>query len=381
MRRGAAISGAMHGGLILAVTLAPYVASDPAPAALSFTEVTVVDGSVFGPASGAPVEPSPAPDTAPAPLAPAEPAPASAPDRAPVPPVAEAAPERPEPLGLADPAADPELPVADTPPPPAPVPGEAIRPSIAEIASPDPVARLAPVPESPPTTEPLQPLASADAPLPGAQPQRPPEPEPEPSATPAPEAPEPEAEDVAETPAEPDADLGPAPRQARIPFARPADLAAASQAAAAARQAAAESPPEAAAEPQETSRPQSAGGTGSALGARPSRFANQVTRGERDALVIGLKRYFTYAGNRADPSLSVTIGIGLDPSGRIVEGPELLRATGTNPGAQQALSLAAQRALRRAASAGEFARLPIQKYDAWKVIHVTFTPAEIGFAS
>jgi len=75
------------------------------------------------------------------------------------------------------------------------------------------------------------------------------------------------------------------------------------------------------------------------------------------------------------------VGIGLDPSGRIVEGPELILADGGDDRTQKALFDAGRRALLRAANSGEFARLPLEKYDLWKIIHVTFTPEEIGFSS
>jgi len=72
----------------------------------------------------------------------------------------------------------PDLSTLLTPPPPTVVPTEAPRPSIAEIPSPDPLTRQSAEPESRPSTEPLQPLASARAPDPAPRPAPPPEPEP-----------------------------------------------------------------------------------------------------------------------------------------------------------------------------------------------------------
>jgi hypothetical protein len=42
---------------------------------------------------------------------------------------------------------------------------------------------------------------------------------------------------------------------------------------------------------------------------------------------------------------------------------------------------AGRRALIRAQNAGVFAKLPAEKYEAWRRIHVTFTPEDIGFQS
>lgn len=362
MRRGAAISGAMHGGLLLAVMAGPLFPSDP-PAAITLAEVTVVDGALFDAALSA--APQPVTDQ------PEALAPQPGEDAPPAPAVAEPAPERPPSEGVAEPQpADPELPALPTPPPPTTVPTEAARPSVAEIPVIEEVARRAPQPESPPTTEPLQPLAAADVPLPGTRPERPPDPDPEPA-----EAPDPPPEEAQEQPpeeqlADTDAPIGPAPQQAAIPIARPAELAAASQASRETRQA------ERVAEPAET---QTAPSQPPRIAS--SRFSSQVTRGERDALRIGLKRYFSFAGNRSDRSLFVRIAIGLDPSGRIVEGPTLLDASGATPAVQQALFRSGRSALIRAANAGEFAKLPLEKYDAWKVIHVTFTPEELDFGT
>lgn len=363
MRRGAIISGAMHGGLLLAVALDPLFSDAEPPPAITLAEVTIVDGASFEAAlSAAPeavtelpeaVEPQPGEDEPPAPAA------------------AEPAPERPPSEGVAEPEpADPELPELPTPPPPTTVPTEAARPSIAEVPVIEEVPNQAPTPESPPTTEPLQPLAAADVPVPGVRPERPPDPEPEPA-----EAPEPPPEQAEEQPpeeqlADSTAPIGPAPQQAAIPIARPAEIAAASQASQETRQA------ERVAEPAEEPAPEAA-----PQRITSSRFATQVTRGEKDALRIGLKRYFSYAGNRSDRSLFVRIAIGLDPSGRIVEGPTKLEAGGGTPAVQQALFRAGRSALIRAANAGEFAKLPITKYDAWKVIHVTFTPEELDFGT
>ena len=79
--------------------------------------------------------------------------------------------------------------------------------------------------------------------------------------------------------------------------------------------------------------------------------------------------------------MKVTIRIRLGRNAKIIGQPELLRASGGNEAARNALFRAGRRALFKAQSAGEFNKLPPAKYDGWKLIHVTFTPEEIGFST
>ncbi|MHA1529433.1 MAG: hypothetical protein ACTSVG_10445, partial [Alphaproteobacteria bacterium] len=236
-----------------------------------------------------------------------------------------------------------------------PTTAEAPRPSIAPVPSPDAPPRQAADPESPPATEPLQPLAAA----------LPPEPKPdEPRHEPEPE-PEPEPVEVAQ----PNAPIAAAPQEARLPVAKPAKLAAAARASSAPK------PVATAPQPAEEPRPaEPAGGS-------TSRFASAVTTGEKNALQLGIKQHFFYTGNRSDRTLQVTIRIRLGRNAKIIGQPELLKASGGTDAAQNALFQSGRRALFKAQSAGEFKKLPPAKYDGWKLIHVTFTPEEIGFSS
>jgi hypothetical protein len=258
------------------------------------------------------------------------------------------------------------------PPPPTVVPTEAPRPSIALIPSPDSLPRQASEPESPPATEPMQALAAAPSPEAAPRPAPPPEPEPVVAETPEPEPEEPQQEPEPEAEVEmvQDAPVTNAPQEARLPVAKPAELAAAARASSAPKPvAAAPTPP--AEEPQPA---EPAGGS-------TSQFSAAITIGEKDALRLGIKRYFVYNGNRSDPSLRVTIQIRLGQDARIIGKPELLRASGGDQNTQRVLFQAGRRALFKAQNAGEFEKLPPAKYAGWKIIHVTFTPEEIGFSS
>jgi hypothetical protein len=254
------------------------------------------------------------------------------------------------------------------------VPTEAPRPSIAEIPSPDPLTRQSAQPESRPSTEPLQPLASARAPDPAPRPAPPPEPEPvaTPEPQPEPEKPTQEPQPEATAEAQPEAPLAAAPQEARLPVARPAELAAASQASSA------PAPAPAAPKPEEAPKPAEAPKPPKPEGGSTSQFASQVTTGEKDALRLGIKQFFVYNGNRADRSLRVTIAIHLDQSAKIVKGPELLTASGGDPATQDLLFRSGRAALLKAQNAGVFAKLPPDKYEGWRLIHVTFTPDDKG---
>jgi len=376
MRRGATISGAIHGAVILAAAIGfDWFGAEAGPQ-IVVSDVTLIDAAAFdAQLSEAPAPPSDAPDALAIPGADAAPQAVEAPNDA-------TAREDVAALLVAPaPEARPDRPVIAGPPPPTTVPTEAPRPSIAEIPSPDAMPRQAAAPESPPSTEPLQPLASAEAALPGPTPARPPDPEPEPLA--AEEVVEPaEAEEtvpvdpeaLAET--QPEGEIAAAPQEARLPVARPAELAAAAQASQATRQ------PERAAEETAQAQPEPVDEATAPQGSAPSRFAAIVTPGEREALSVGIRQYFVFNGNRTDPALSVTIAIELNQAGDIVSGPSLVSDAGEPASARKQLFDSGRRALIRAwRQGGEFAKLPIAKYDAWRRIHVTFTPENIGFAS
>lgn len=382
MRRGATISGLLHLVFLLAIIFSgDWFASDDEP--FELTEIQMVDGTEFDALlSTAPI----VPNEGPADLSePSQGQGAPSPVDTPVDQTnAAVAPE----LVAATPPPEqrPDLPDLSLPPPPRSIPTEAPAPSIAEIPSPDVLPDQAPEPQSPPSTEPVQPLASRTPEVPQPLPTRPPEPEPEPVAEPEPEPEPEEAEPTELVEASPDAPESLDPREARLPVAKPADKAAAARAAAEARRLAeAEREPEpdpapteqATApepQPQQNTQQRPAGGSQSV-------FAARMTRGEKDALRLGIKKHFVYNGARPR-GLAVIIEIRLDKSGKITGKPKLLNASGGDASAQQALFRAGSTALRKAQAFGEFDKLPADKYDSWDLIHVRFTPdQDIGFPS
>ena len=80
--------------------------------------------------------------------------------------------------------------------------------------------------------------------------------------------------------------------------------------------------------------------------------------------------------------MRVTIRVRLTEQAQIDGKPELLRAEGGDQASQNALYQAGRRALIQAQNAGEFNRLPPDKYGAWKVLNVVFTTEKgIDFSS
>jgi hypothetical protein len=397
VQRGASISGALH---LVLVVLAVWGADwfrDREPVPLNVTEIEMVDGTELDARlSTAPVVPSEGPaelappsegQSVPTPEAPPE----EAADHASAAALSVSAPPEPR----------PDAPRITIPPPPTDVPSEAPVPTIAEIPSPDPLRDQSKEPESPPSTEPVQPLASVRPPTPSPRPLPPPEAEPEPEPEPEPEVaetvpqptapqppkpaeqtpppPEPEPELAA---AEPDAEQSLAPQEGRLPIARPADKARAAPASskpepAQQQVASAEPKPEKEPTPQAQAEPKPSKPAGGST--RPTAPLNN---GEKDALRIGIKKYYVYNGDRSDRSLQVTIRVQLDQQARITGKPEMLGAQGGNPAAQKALFDAGRRALLQAQAQGEFNRLPKDKYAAWSVLNVVFTTEQgVDFSS
>lgn len=417
MRTGATFSGLLHGGLIVFVLFGAdfLVPRDPPP--MSVTEIEFIDGADFDARlSTAPV----VPNQGPAEMAPPQerPNPEIALDDPDLAVAYAAASDLAE--ESAPPEAAPEQLEITMPAPPVVVPTEAPRMSIAEIPTPDALDRQALAPESPESGELVSALASAPSMIEAPQPSPPPPPDPVPAEAeepkPEPEETETEPEPEAVAEAQPKAPLSNAPQEARLPVARPAELAAAAQASSAPKPRSEPAPePEKVAEkpkveplkvekpkPEKAEKPEKKKPEPEAVAEAPakpkapepkaeqpptpaagstSQFAAKVTAGEKDALRVGIKQHFYYNGDRSDRSLRVTVAIGLSPDGKIVSGPKQIDAQGGNTGAQKALYDAGRRALIKAQSAGEFAKLPAQKYDGWKQINVTFTPEEIGFSS
>lgn len=398
MRTGATISGVAHGAFILVALFGVDWFTDREDRPLNVTEIEFVDGTEFeARLSTAPFVPTEDPkeltrpgEGDPAPDAPGGPdEKAAAADAQPLAdaPEPDASPDRPE-IAFNTPTN---------------VPTEAPRPSIAVIPSPDALPNQSAEPESKPSTEPVQPLAS-NAPSPEASPSPPPQPQPEPEpertaevtepdkAAEEPAKPDPEERPEASTEAtaesQPDAPRADKPQEARLPVAKPADRAAAALAARReeeriAREVAEKEVEKRAEAEKEKEKPEpekpatrseekTAEAKPKTGGSTPNR-GPKLNRGEINALRVGIKQYYSFTGDRSDKTMRVSVRVGLTEQGEIATGPDTVDGSGGNDAARRALGQAGRRAIIRAAQAGEFKRLPVEKYGRWQTITFIFT--------
>lgn len=382
---GVVVSGVLHAGAILGALYGGFVWGARAPEhAITLSDVTVItEAEYFGAVAAAPefaeepVDGLDAPETTAAPEV--------RPD------AADPGIDRPveSVLAATGPAAldAAERPAAVALPPARPA-QEAPPQSLAETRVDDAPPPSAPAaPQNRPPSDAVQPLASRAVDAPGPRPEAPQRPDVE-TAAETEVATEDNADAEAETATETEVaeaatDAGAAPSVAAIPRSRPANVPPAREPAtepSGIEQLIAEAE---AAERAETAERQAQGQSGSGgvtanqRTARAPNFSQQVSRGERDALSIGIREYFTYNGRPA-PGASVTVAIALDRGGRITNGPRRISAQGADGPVLDLIYRQARIALLRAASAGVFARLPAAKYAAWAEIHVTFTPDKGG---
>ncbi|MEM6944145.1 MAG: hypothetical protein AAF565_10395 [Pseudomonadota bacterium] len=390
MRPAMAVSAAAHLGVIALAVLGRYGGDAPPTEAIELSDVSVVSEAEFFAATAA--APNVAPEVASGlPTPRASTAPVVAPDTTdPAVDVAEA-----EALGPTGPAARDaaERPAAVAVPPERPraetVPDAVAPAAIAETAPPPPTATT---PDQRPETEPVQPLAAAPAPSPDGTPEIPiveeraPDPEPEAEAV-ADAALAPENAVVPKrrpTPPEPAQEVAEAPerepepaREDPAPTASEEDPAIAAALAAAEASIAQNAKPEPAAEEAEVAR--NGQGTSRAPAATAPTRAARVTQGEREALSLGIQQYFSYPGRR-EPGLVVTLEVRIDPTGKIVDGPSRVSASGGDAATQGALYQAARRALKKAEIAGEFGRFA-HKLATYPAIQFNFRPDQVGFSS
>ena len=110
--------------------------------------------------------------------------------------------------------------------------------------------------------------------------------------------------------------------------------------------------------------------TATNTGASTARRGPPLNRSEKNALRLGIKKYYTYSGDMSDRTLKVKVVVNLSEKGEIVGKPKIV---GARTGTERALGRAGARALIRAAGSGEFKRLPADKYFHWKRLNVFFT--------
>ena len=98
-----------------------------------------------------------------------------------------------------------------------------------------------------------------------------------------------------------------------------------------------------------------------------------LTRGERDNLRVAVQNCWNVDVGSQAADVVVTLSMSLDRSGKVQPGTlRLLSASGGSDRAQNAAFEAARRAVLRCQRGGY--KLPIEKYDHWRDIEMTFNP-------
>lgn len=101
-----------------------------------------------------------------------------------------------------------------------------------------------------------------------------------------------------------------------------------------------------------------------------------LTRGEQDSLRVAVQNCWNVDVGSQAADVVVTLAMSLDRDGKVRPGTlRLLSATGGSDGAQNAAFDAARRAVLRCQRGGY--KLPIEKYDHWRDIEMTFNPEKM----
>lgn len=101
-----------------------------------------------------------------------------------------------------------------------------------------------------------------------------------------------------------------------------------------------------------------------------------LTRGEQDALRIAVQRCWIVDVGSEAASVTVTVGMDMESSGRVVSSSlRLIGSEGGSAAAAETAFQAARRAILRCQNDGY--QLPQDKYDQWKTIEMTFNPDDM----
>lgn len=385
MRRSFSISAGAHALVLLWLLVGNVFRPDPPEFEVS--NVSVISEAEFSAMTDAaqapevqtevtaPVEaPEPAPEPEPTPDPEPQPEPQPTPEPAPAP-EPEPAPQ-PEPEPAPQPAPEPEpAPEPDPLPPAAEAVPEVSAPESATRPVPRPAPRVAPEPVAPSEpdvteAEEVQEAAQEDADSPDVA-------EEAQEATAPPETATEIVTEAEEPASAPPASVRPRPRPRDIATAQPAPEPEPEP------QSAPETPsaPEPEPEPEPSADSAVDAAIAEALGGGAPTQADTpagppLTRGEQDALRIAVQRCWIVDVGSEAASVTVTVGMEMDPSGRVVGSSlRLIGSEGGSASAADTAFQAARRAILRCQ--GDGYQLPQDKYDQWKQIEMTFNPDDM----
>lgn len=114
-----------------------------------------------------------------------------------------------------------------------------------------------------------------------------------------------------------------------------------------------------------------------ALAERPATPSGpRLTQGEKDALRISVQECWVVDVGSQAANVTVIVGLSLDRGGKVVGGSlRRLSATGGDENAANAAFESARRAILRCQRGGY--KLPIEKYDHWRDVEITFNPEKM----
>ncbi len=361
MRLGWTVSGIGHLVLILVLLFGGFLWGDRIPESVTVSEVAVISEEEFAALAlpGAAPEPqTDAPDVAPpeteeAPETPAADAAPTMPEAADV-----EVPEGPDTTDITVPDPVPDAVAVDTAPPVPVPPSEQDGTSLERDAVAAPAPRVAPVPQvATPEREVAPEVVEDTTPEPAPEP----EPEPEPETPSAPE----EASDRIVTEAEEEQNYAPA--SSRRPRSRPAQ-------------------PVRRAETPRAPEPEApSASTDDAVAAAlsepdtPTRSGPPLTGGEKEGLRVAVSRCWNVGSLSTDAlGTTVVVAVEMEQSGKPISGSIRLVSSsgGSSNGERQAFE-AARRAIIRCGANGF--GLPVEKFDQWREIEMTFNPEGMQF--
>lgn len=100
-----------------------------------------------------------------------------------------------------------------------------------------------------------------------------------------------------------------------------------------------------------------------------------LTRGEKDALRVSVQNCWVVDVGSQAANVTVTVAVTLDQEGKVAGPVTMLEASGGDDQAIQTAFGAARRAVLRCQRGGY--KLPIEKYDHWREIEITFNPEKM----
>ncbi len=366
MQLGWTVSGVGHAVLFLVLLFGGLFRGDRIPEAISVSDVAIISEEEFAALAlpGAAPEPqTEAPDVSapeesePAPEAPAEDAAPSLPEATEV-----ETPDAPDTPDITVPDPVPDAVVVDQAPPVPVAPSEQDGTSLERDAVAAPAPRVAALPQvaPPPEVETAPDVVPDSAPEPTPEP----EPEPEPEEPAAPEA----ASDRIVTEAEEEQNYAPA--SSMRPRSRPAR-------------------PVRQAEPVPEPTPAPTTNTDDAVAAAlaesqtqtpaPAPSGPPLTGGEKEGLRVAISRCWNVGSLSTDAlGTTVVVAVEMEQNGRPITGSIRLVSSsgGSATGERQAFD-AARRAIIRCGTQGF--GLPVEKYDQWREIEMTFNPEGMQF--